>query len=208
MRGRGSCEYPFSRLREKVARRPDEGRAAVEMPKRETVVAKLKSPHPAFGHLLPQAGEGSTFPPADPSSALRAPSPARGEGATPVEPLHVMRPLARLAAATSRPPGRAAHGSRPRSARPPARCSRMMSANSACAAASSAVVGSSISQIGRRRDIQPAPARRAASGRRKARAPENRRHAPAPAAPAPATRTHGGNRPRVCQPRTRGSRLP
>jgi hypothetical protein len=65
--------FPFSRLREKVPDRADEGVGSVHDSSSEesdkeasilptlAILKKLREhPHPAFGHLLPQAGEGET----------------------------------------------------------------------------------------------------------------------------------------------------
>ena len=66
--------FPFSRLREKVADRPDEGVGQSIMGAafaKRNKPSKLDSsylqirdlerhPHPPFGHLLPQAGEGES----------------------------------------------------------------------------------------------------------------------------------------------------
>jgi predicted dehydrogenase len=53
--------FPFSRLREKVADRPDEG---VEQ-------QSQIHPHPPFGHLLPQAGEGDKLAGTDETQEIR-----------------------------------------------------------------------------------------------------------------------------------------
>jgi hypothetical protein len=63
--------FPFSRLREKVPDRADEGVGSAHQAPKKNKMTKLRHfpsyaavkrlkehPHPAFGHLLPQAGEG------------------------------------------------------------------------------------------------------------------------------------------------------